>query len=82
MKFRNELRSIDVHSRIIRPLVSGLKNTIAIDFYHTKEKDFVFWTDVMDDKVKILTLFFLLRVSMIVSLKFALHSRDITKPLL
>lgn len=51
--FRNELRSIDIHSRIIRPLVSGLKNTIAIDFYHTKERDFVFWTDVMDDKVEI-----------------------------
>ena len=48
---RHELRSIDVNSRIIRPLVSGLKNTIAIDFYHTKEKDFVFWTDVMDDKI-------------------------------
>jgi low-density lipoprotein receptor-related protein 1 (alpha-2-macroglobulin receptor) len=48
---RNELRSVDVRSSIMRPLISSLKNTIALDFYHTRETEFIFWTDVVDDKI-------------------------------
>lgn len=34
-----------------RPLVSGLKNTIALDFFHSKENDLIFFTDIVDDKI-------------------------------
>lgn len=35
-----------------KPLLTGLKNTIALDFYYSPDDmDMVFWTDVMDDKI-------------------------------
>ena len=35
----------------MRPLLSNLKNTVALDFYYTREQTFIFWTDVVDDKI-------------------------------
>ena len=34
---RHEIRSLDLHTMVQRPLVSGLKNTIALDFYHSTD---------------------------------------------
>ena len=48
---RNEIRSVDLNSMTVRPLISGLKNTIALDFYHSPSGDMIFWTDVLDDKI-------------------------------
>ena len=46
---RHELRSIDLHTHNVRALISSLKNTIALDFYHSRQadNDIVFWTDVV-----------------------------------
>ena len=35
----------------MRPLLSSLRNTVALDFYYTRERTFLFWTDVVDDKI-------------------------------
>ena len=34
-------------------LITGMKNTIALDFYYNKEtgRPVLFWTDVMEDKI-------------------------------
>ena len=48
---QHEIRSVDLNSMAVRPLISGLKHTIALDFYHSPEGDMIFWTDVMDDKI-------------------------------
>ena len=49
---RHELRAIDLRKGVVRPLISSLKNTIAVDFfYDTDRKNHVFWTDVADDRV-------------------------------
>ncbi|XP_064475155.1 prolow-density lipoprotein receptor-related protein 1-like [Ornithodoros turicata] len=48
---RHELRSVDLHSMSVRALITGLKNTIALDFYHSNGTDLIFWTDVVDDKI-------------------------------
>ncbi|CAH1393043.1 unnamed protein product [Nezara viridula] len=49
---RHELRSVDLHSLSVRPLISSLKNTIALDFLHDpKGADIIFWTDIIDNKI-------------------------------
>ncbi|KAJ8961610.1 hypothetical protein NQ314_005912 [Rhamnusium bicolor] len=48
---RHELRGVDLHTFNLKSFISSLKNTIALDFYHTNETDMVFWTDVIDDKI-------------------------------
>ncbi|XP_052130857.1 prolow-density lipoprotein receptor-related protein 1 isoform X2 [Frankliniella occidentalis] len=48
---RHELRGVDLHSHSSKALISSLKNTIALDFYHAKKEDKIFWTDVIDDKI-------------------------------
>lgn len=48
---RHELRGIDLHTHNVKALISSLKNTIALDFYHSSEADVIFWTDVVDDKI-------------------------------
>ena len=48
---RHELRGIDLYSHNVKALISSLKNTIALDFFHTPEADIIFWTDVVDDKI-------------------------------
>jgi len=49
---RHEIRSIDLGTMTSsRPLVSGLKNTIALDFFHSKDNDLIFFTDIVDDKI-------------------------------
>lgn len=35
----------------VKALISGLKNTIALDFFHSPDGDMIFWTDVVDDKI-------------------------------
>lgn len=34
-----------------RVLTGGLKNTIALDFYHHNGTNIIYWTDVLDDKI-------------------------------
>ncbi|KAG8332250.1 Low-density lipoprotein receptor- protein 1B [Homalodisca vitripennis] len=48
---RHELRGVDLQTLNVKALISSLKNTIALDFYHTEEADTIFWTDVIDDKI-------------------------------
>ncbi len=48
---RHEIRSVDLHTMSVKSLLSGLKNTIALDFYNSPEENMIFWTDVMDDKI-------------------------------
>ena len=48
---RNELRSINLRTFAMRPLLSSLKNTVALDFFYSKNETLVFWTDVVDDKI-------------------------------
>lgn len=46
---RHEIRRLNVHNNTLTSLVSGLRNTIALDFHY--EKSLIFWTDVIDDKI-------------------------------
>uniref|UniRef100_K1QFX2 Low-density lipoprotein receptor-related protein 1B n=1 Tax=Magallana gigas TaxID=29159 RepID=K1QFX2_MAGGI len=46
---RHEMRSVDLSNHNYAALVSGLHNTVALDFYYNKS--FIFWTDVADDKI-------------------------------
>ena len=46
---RHEMRSVDLSNHNYAALVSGLHNTVALDFYF--EKKYIFWTDVADDKI-------------------------------
>ena len=44
---RNELRLINIRNFLIRPLLTNLKNTVALDFYYTREKTFIFWVRIL-----------------------------------
>ncbi|KAG1687419.1 Prolow-density lipoprotein receptor-related protein 1 [Nymphon striatum] len=48
---RHELRSVDLRTMSVKILLAGLKNTIAVDFYHSNDGDIIYWTDVVDDKI-------------------------------
>ncbi|KAK2718097.1 hypothetical protein QYM36_006775 [Artemia franciscana] len=48
---RYELLSVDLTTHSVRALVSSLKNTVALDFFYSKDVTYVFWTDVIDDKI-------------------------------
>lgn len=48
---RHELRGVDLRTLSVKPLISALKNTIAIDFLHNSTTDLIFWTDVIEDKI-------------------------------
>ena len=49
---RHEIRSVDLLSLTsARPLVTELKNTISLDFYCSPDANYVFWTDVVEDKI-------------------------------
>ncbi|KAB0803781.1 hypothetical protein PPYR_00751 [Photinus pyralis] len=48
---RHELRGVNLNNYNAKALISSLKNTIALDFYHSEDADMVFWTDVIDDKI-------------------------------
>ncbi|XP_047488646.1 low-density lipoprotein receptor-related protein 1-like [Penaeus chinensis] len=49
---RHELRSINLKNGMeVKALISSLKNTIALDFFHSDDGDVIFWTDVLDDKI-------------------------------
>ena len=57
---RHEIRRLNVSEKSYVSLVSGLRNTIALDFYYNKSSALtaspgdgsqVFWTDVVDDKI-------------------------------
>ncbi|XP_071941661.1 low-density lipoprotein receptor-related protein 1-like isoform X2 [Antedon mediterranea] len=46
---RHQLRFYDLRTEEYGILVSGMRNTIALDFYQAENS--VFWTDVVDDKI-------------------------------
>lgn len=46
---RYEMRSVDLFNYNYVVLVSGLYNTVVLDFYYNKS--FIFWIDVVDDKI-------------------------------
>ena len=48
---RHEIRRVDITSLNAVSLVTGLRNTIALDFYYHKGNPVLFWTDVMEDKI-------------------------------
>lgn len=49
---KNEIREIHLVTRDVKSLISGLKNTVTLDFYHAEDgTDTLYWTDVMDDKI-------------------------------
>ena len=51
---RHELRKISLKknaSEENKALISSTKNTIALDFYYSEEGYYMFWTDVVDDKI-------------------------------
>ncbi|GFY45676.1 low-density lipoprotein receptor-related protein 1 [Trichonephila inaurata madagascariensis] len=48
---RHELRSVDLKTMAVKPLISGLQNTVAVAFYHSEKGDLIFWTDVVEDKI-------------------------------
>lgn len=49
---KHEIRGIDLVSRGVKSLISSLKNTVTLDFYHdVNGTDTLYWTDVMDDKI-------------------------------
>ena len=53
---RHEIQRLGVHTRGLNTLISGLPNTIALDYYYNHSSadgdgSLVFWTDVVDDKI-------------------------------
>lgn len=53
---RHEIRQLDLHHETYVSLVSGLRNTIALDFYYNHsnpggENSVIFWSDVVEDKI-------------------------------
>ncbi|XP_017777455.1 PREDICTED: low-density lipoprotein receptor-related protein 1 [Nicrophorus vespilloides] len=48
---RHEIKGVDLHTFNVKSFLSSLKNTIALDFFHTNDTDMIFWTDVIDDKI-------------------------------
>jgi len=49
---RQELRTIDLRRSTARPLVSSLKNTIALDFFYGEKGElYIFWTDISEDRI-------------------------------
>ena len=50
---RHELLSITLNNKGmgVKALISSLKNTIALDFFHSDEGDAIFWTDIVHDKI-------------------------------
>ena len=53
---RYEILRLHVENQTVSSLVSGLINTIALDYYYNHDDvngdgSLVFWTDVADDKI-------------------------------
>lgn len=48
---RHDIRSINLNTNSANVLLTGLKNTIAIDYLYRKEGVLIFWTDVMDNRI-------------------------------
>ena len=53
---RHEIRQLDLDHETYVSLVSGLRNTIALDFYYNHsdsngENSVIFWSDVVEDKI-------------------------------
>ncbi|XP_013411103.1 prolow-density lipoprotein receptor-related protein 1 [Lingula anatina] len=46
---RHEIRRLDLDGQSYVSLASGLRNTIALDYYYKNST--IFWTDVVDDKI-------------------------------
>lgn len=48
---RHEIRSINLQNEYANLLLSGLKNSIALDYLFSEEQTYIFWTGVFDDKI-------------------------------
>lgn len=53
---RQEIKSFDLDfgqngKNKSRTLISGLKNTIALDLFYSDTEGYIFWTDVVDEKI-------------------------------
>lgn len=48
---KNQIRSIDLYHNSTHLLLSGLKNSIALDFLYYEDQIFIFWSDVIDDRI-------------------------------
>ncbi|XP_074662760.1 prolow-density lipoprotein receptor-related protein 1-like isoform X2 [Tubulanus polymorphus] len=46
---RHEMRRLNVHDDTYVSLISGLLNTVALDYHYDNEM--IFWTDVVEDKI-------------------------------
>lgn len=51
---RHELRGVDLESFNVKALISSLKNTIAVDFYHSPEADLVMYYTKFENITKTL----------------------------
>lgn len=38
-------------SKLSKTLISGLKNTIGLDFYYSERESYIFWTDVIEERI-------------------------------
>ncbi|KAH7646170.1 low-density lipoprotein receptor-like protein [Dermatophagoides farinae] len=48
---RNQIRSINLQTNSANLLLSGLKNSIALDYLYDTDQIFIFWSDVIDDRL-------------------------------
>lgn len=49
---KHEIRGIDLVTRNVKSLISNLKNTVTLDFYHANDgTTTLYWTDVVDDNI-------------------------------
>jgi len=48
---RHELRGINLRTLQFHPLISNLRNSIALDFFYENGSYQIFWTDVVDDRI-------------------------------
>ena len=48
---RHELRMIDIRRGVVHPLISSLKDTIVVDFFHQPNETLIYWTDWADDSI-------------------------------
>lgn len=52
---RNEIKSYELDSKSThqrpKPLITGLKNSIALDFFYQPKGGYIFWTDVAEERI-------------------------------
>lgn len=48
---RTEIRGINLRTGVSRPLVTSLKNAISLDFHFEGDQRFIFWADVLENRI-------------------------------